>query len=154
MASRRPPTAEARAAEVERLAAAICGALLGTEGDAARELGAGLLRIFSLLDLAEGLRRHDARLPQTELADDWVGGGEADRRALAAAVRRECERARTASPRRGKIPPAWRAATRFLALAGGRLLREIERAGDGVLERSPRLGVGARIRLLLQARFL
>ncbi len=156
VASRRPPTAEARTAELDRLAAAICGALMGTEGDTAAELAAGLLRLFSLLDLGEGVRRHDTRLPRNELPDDWVAGGDPDRALLASAVRRECDRARPSSSRARfrHLPRAWRPATRFLALAGGRLLRAVERAGPTVLDQAPQLDAATRIRLLLQARFL
>ena len=156
VATRRPATATARDAELRRLAAALAAALLDGGGDAAAELGAGLLRLFSLLDLGEGLRRHDARLPRDELPDDWHTGGGADRELLAAAVRGECERTRTGlePPGRRRLPKPWRRAARFAALAGRALLRRVEAAGIGVAERPPRLGLGARVGLLLRARWL
>jgi len=156
VAVRRPTTAEARTTELERFGTALGGALLGTDSSAATELAAGLLRLFSLLDLGEGLRRHDARLPRRELPDDWRMAGDADLAVLATAVRRECERARPSLrlARFKELAKAWRPAARFLALAGGRLLLEVERRGPAVAEQAPQLGVGARLRLLLRARFL
>ncbi len=161
VAVRRPATEQARAAELERLAAALAAALLGaTEpaatGTAASELASGLLRLFSLLDLGEGLRRHDARLPRRQLPDDWATAGDTDRRTVAAAVRRECELARRqlASRRFTELPRAWRPAARFLVLAGRALLDRVERAGPSVVEQPPELGVGARLGLLLRARWL
>ena len=154
VATRRPGTAEARAAELERLGSALAGALLGTESAAAAELAAGLLRLFSLLDLGEGLRRHDARLPRRELPDGWATAGELDAEALAAAVRREAGRARLqlARSRFAELPAAWRRSARFLALAGRALLRRVERAGPSVVGQPPRLGIAARLGLLLRAR--
>ena len=156
VATRRPATSAARQAELERLATALAGALVDTGRDAAAALGAGLLRLFSLLDLGEGLRRHDARLPRRDLPDDWSPGGAADRELLAAAVAAECDRARAAlrSSRWRQLPRAWRRPARFAALTGLALLGRIERAGAGVVGRAPRLGLGARIALLLRARWL
>ena len=156
VATRRPATAAARDAELERLATALGGALVDAGHDAAATLGAGLLRLFSLLDLGEGLRRHDARLPRRELPDDWHAGGAADRDLLAAAMARQRERARTSlrTFRRRELPRPWRRAARFAALAGGALLRRLERAGAGAVERPPRLGLGGRVGLLLRARWL
>jgi phytoene/squalene synthetase len=156
VAVRRPATEEARTAELERLATALAAALLGTAEPAATGLAMGLLRLFSLLDLDEGLRRHDARLPRRGLPDDWATAGDPDRRTVAAAVRRECELAgrQLGSVRFAELPRAWRPAARFLALAGRGLLRRIERAGPSIVEQAPRLGVGARLGLLLRARWL
>jgi hypothetical protein len=156
VASRRPATAEARAAEVERLATALTGALLGAAGASAANLAGGLLRLFSLLDLAEGLRRHDCRLPRRELPDDWQGTGGDGGAALSDALRREIERTGQelgiAHP--AELPAAWRPATRFLTLAGRSLLRQVSKAGVSIIEQPPRLGVGGRIGMLLRARWL
>lgn len=156
VAVRRPATAAARAAELERLASGLTGTLLGAEKAAATRLAGGLLRLFSLLDLAEGLRRHDARLPLVELPDSWDPATGADRDRLAEAVRRESRRARPLlEPARFReLAPRWRPAARFLALAGRALLRRVEGAGAEVVERPPRLGLGARLGLLLRARWL
>jgi hypothetical protein len=155
VAVRRPATAEAREAELERLASALGGALLETESAAATELATGLLRLFSLLDLGEGLRRHDARLAQRELPDNWHTAGDTDREMLAAAIRRESARAgdQLKPARFGELPGPWRSAARFLALAGSSLLRRVEDAGAAVVERPPGLGLGVRLRLLLWARW-
>lgn len=155
VAMRRPATAGARAAELERLAAALTGCLLGPEGEAARQLAAGLLRLSSLLDLGEGLRRHDARLPRSELPDRWRSGGESDAPALAAALERECALTRRQLAGRPwrRLPRAWRRAARFLALAGQSLLVQAELAGPAVVTRPPRLGLGARLGLLLRSRW-
>ena len=156
VATRRPATAAAREAELERLAGAICGALAGPQAAAARSLGGGLLRLFALLDLGEGLRRHDARLPRHELPDDWHETGRAGHEVLAAAVAGECRRAGPLllPARFAALPRAWRRAARFLALAGRALLERVETAGAEVARRPPRLGVGHRLRLLLRARWL
>ena len=156
VATRRPATAAAREAELERLTTALCAGLLAADASAATGLTAGLLRLFSLLDLGEGLRRHDARLPRRELPDESEAADNAASEVLAAAVRRECERARDHLKRSrfNELPRAWRPAARFLGLAGRTLLRRVERAGPAVVERPPQLGVGARIGLLLRARFL
>lgn len=156
VATRRPLSAEARAAELARLSGAITGALLGAGNSAAHGLATGLLRLFSLLDLGEGLRRHDARLPRRELPDEWRTAGDADPTVLAAAVAAECDRATgPLRPSRFKeLPKAWRPVARFLALAGSKLLRQVERIGPAVVEQPPQLGVGARIGLLLRTRFL
>ncbi len=156
VATQRPATAEAREAEVERLAAAISGALLGADSAAATRLAAGLLRLFSLLDLGEGLRRHDARLPRCELPDEWQATGAAEAAALTSAVRQECERAgrRLRPARFSQLPERWRRPARFLALAGCALLRRVEEAAAEVAARPPSLGVASRISLLLRARWL
>ena len=153
VAARRPATSEARQTEVERLAGALGAALLGSTDAAAAALAGGLLRLFSLLDLGEGLRRHDARLPRRELPDEWQTGGTGDRELLHAAVRRECERARTGlgTSRFGGLPGSWRRAARFAALAGRALLRRVEQTGAAVAEQPPALGLGTRLRLLLRA---
>ena len=156
VAARRPASAEARRAELERLAGAIGGALLGTTAGAAATLATGLLRLFSLLDLGEGLRRHDARLPRRELPDEWQATRAADSELLREAVRRECERARAhlRPSRFTDLPKAWRRTARFLSRAGGALLRRVDEVGVAVVERPPALGLVTRIRLLLQARWL
>jgi hypothetical protein len=156
VSTRRPATAEARAVEVERLAGAACTALLGDHGAAAEPLAAGLLRLFSLLDLGEGLRRHDARLPRDELPDDWLRDADRGGSTLAVAVRHECGRIRPLLDlaRRGDLPRAWLRAARFLALAGRQLLNRVAKAGSAVAERPLRLGLGGRLALLLRARWL
>ncbi|MFQ5349471.1 MAG: hypothetical protein ACE5EG_03390 [Thermoanaerobaculia bacterium] len=155
VATRRPATAEARKAELERLASALSRALLGIDHAAATDLAAGLLRLFSLLDLGEGIRRHDARVPRSELPDDWQATAAADRRALEAAVRQECALAslQLETARFPELPRAWRRPARFLALAGRALLRGVEQAGPSVVAQPPQLGVGARLGLLLRARW-
>lgn len=156
VATRRPRSAENRTAELERLGGAIATALLGTINNQANGLVIGLLRLFSLLDLGEGLRRHDARLPRRELPDEWGATGEFDPAVLAAAVVAECDRASGSLGRSRfkQLPKAWRPAARFLTLAGGNLLRQVERLGPAVVGESPQLGVGTRIGLLLRARLL
>jgi hypothetical protein len=156
VACRRPATAKARSAEVEQLAMAVCSALRDDAGAAASRLAAGLVRLFSLLDLDEGLRRHDARLPRQELPDDWHGTADPQTSSLAEAVRRECGRIRPllSLPRRGELPPTWRRSARFLALAGRQLLTKAAQMGPAIATQPPRLGIGNRLTLLLRARFL
>ena len=156
VAARRPATPEARTAEVERLAGALAGALLESGEATAAALAAGLLRLFSLLDLGEGLRRHDARLPRSELPDRWETTGEPAAGTLAEAVRLEHGRASDglARSRFAELPDDWRGAARFASLAGRSLLRRVAAAGPAVAAQAPRLGIGARLSLLLRARLL
>ncbi len=154
VALRRPATPAAREAEVRRLAEAVLASLLGGAEPPEVALASALLRLYSLLDLGEGIRRHDARLPSSELADGWEPGTRAVGAPLAEAVRRECQRVATELGRvdPARLPSEWRRAGRFLQLAGDRLLGRVRATGAAVAEHPPRLGLATRLVFLLRAR--
>lgn len=149
------------AAEVEadskQLATAICGALLPSEpADSIVTLAAALLRLRSLVDLGEAMRRDQAALPVAELPSKGDVEGPVGSERLDAAVRSELGRIRpvlTDTTALRAAPGEYRAGLRYLRVAGCALANRIDRCGSQVATAPPRLGLGARLGILLRSRF-
>jgi phytoene/squalene synthetase len=157
-ATRVQPATEAEA-EVEALslgravAAALLEKGLNAEVDG---LVSALVRLWSLQHLGEEIDRKRCPLPASEVPEEEDGRFDPAR--LLEAARRECQRLRARLLRapRGLVdlPRGYRRAGLFALLAALRLLTEIEDESRDLLAAPPRLGVGARIGLLLRARWV
>jgi phytoene/squalene synthetase len=146
-------------AEVEALSLgrAVASALLEKRLNAEIDgLASALVRLGSLQRLGEEIDRGRCPLPASETAEG--DDGRFDRASLLAAARREGRRLRSHLLRapRGLVdlPDGYRRAAVFSLLAALRLLTEIEDPGTDFLATPPHLGLGARIGLLLRARWV
>lgn len=146
-------------AEVDALGVgrAVASALLEKRLNAEIDgLASGLVRLGSLQRLGEEIGRGRCPLPASEAAEG--DDGRFDRARLLEAARRECRRLRSHLLRapRGLVdlPDGYRRAAVFCLLAALRLLTEIEDPETDLLAAPPRLGIGARIGLLLRARWV
>ena len=144
-------------ADTEELAGAICDALW--DAPASERLVAqvaALLRLRGLLDLGHAMRRDQATLSLEDLPATGDPRRPLDRGLIDGAVRGELERLlpslRDASAT-AAAPPEYRAALRFLRLAGLELAERTEALGWEVTSRPPRLGLGGRLALLARSRF-
>jgi hypothetical protein len=136
------------------LAGAVGGALLeGAWSSELDELAGAVVRLGSLERLGDELRRHRCPLPASELAP----GSEQDRALLRDAVARECARLRPHLLRAPRglsgLPPGYRRAAVYAVLATLRLLSVLEEEDLSWIGKPPRLGLGARLRFLLRARW-
>ena len=145
-------------AEVDALGLgrAIAGALLEKSLNAEIDgLASALVRLGSLQRLGEEIGRGRCPLPVSEVSE--ADGGRFDPAQILEAARRECRRLRSHLLRapRGLVdlPAGYRRAAVFSLLAALRLLTEIEDPA-AKLETPPHLGLGARIGLLLRARWV
>jgi hypothetical protein len=154
--SSQPETVEDLERDTVALASALVTALAGRPPDAPLAAqGAGLIRLRAVLDLGETLRRDRAALPASELPPAGDPRGSLDRGAIDAAVRSELARLRPLlADRRAAAgaPPELRPAARYLRRAGATLAARAERIGWEVVSSPPRLGLGARLRVLALAR--
>jgi len=153
----RPASARELESSAERLAAAAATAILGeAPSPELRAFAAALVRLHALQNLGSEVRANRLPLPADEVPEG--DASPLDRALLLAAARRECRRLRPQLLRapRGLVdlPQAYRRAAVFSLLAGLRLLSLIEDGGGGLLDRPPRLGAVARLRLLAQTRFV
>jgi phytoene/squalene synthetase len=146
-------------AEVDALGLgrAVAGALLEKSLNAEIDgLASALVRLGALQRLGEEIDRGRCPLPASEVAEE--GNGKFDPVKLLEAVSREGRRIRSRLLRapRGLVdlPAGYRRAAVFSLLAALRLLTEIEDPGTKLLETPPHLGIGARIGLLLRARWV
>jgi phytoene/squalene synthetase len=146
-------------AEVEALSLgrAVASALLEKRLNAEIDgLASALVRLGSLQRLGEEIDRGRCPLPASEVSE--MDDGRFDRASLLEAVRRECRRLRSHLLRapRGLVdlPGGYRRAAVFSLLAALRLLTEIEDPAGELLGKPPHLGLGARIGLLLRARWV
>ncbi len=153
-------TVDEVAAEAAQIARALGLSLVGSEPSSGlAEQWAALVRLRGLLDLGEAVRRDQASLPRLELPSPGDLREPADAARTGAAVRSELARIRPAldSPLPVReLPAGFRRAARYLRLAGLALWDRIETSGGelsgGDTRSSPlRLGVGARLGLLLRA---
>jgi phytoene/squalene synthetase len=121
-----------------------------------RRWGAALLQLHAIQNLGEDLRHRRCALPGSVLSDSLACAAQPDPAPIAEAVREECERLdsllRAAPGCLQHVSDPYRRATRFLALAGQLLLNRCQRLGPALLERPARLGLFARLGLLLRAR--
>jgi len=119
-------------------------------------LASALVRLGSLQRLGEEIHRGRCPLPASEVGEG--DDGRPDPAQLLAAVRRECQRLRSHLLRapRGLVdlPRGYRRAAVFSLLAALRLLTEVEDPATELLQAPPHLGIGARIGLLLRARWV
>jgi phytoene/squalene synthetase len=146
-------------AEVDALSLgrAVAAALLERKLNAEIDgLASALVRLGSLQRLGEEIDRGRCPLPASETAEE--GDGKFDPVKLLEAVSRECRRIRSRLLRapRGLVdlPAGYRHAAVFSLLAALRLLTEIEDPESRLLETPPRLGIGARVGLLIRARWV
>jgi hypothetical protein len=154
----RPETVAEAVADSEALALAVARALLPTEpGEGVVRLGGALIRLHSLTTLGEDLRRGRARLPADELPSLDEPGRRVGRDVLNRVILAEVARVRSSLQEAGEaarsVPAPWRRGVVFLRLAGLELAARVEATGWQITSRPPRLGAGARIGLLLRARF-
>jgi phytoene/squalene synthetase len=157
-ATRSQPATVAEA-EVDALSLgrAVAGALLEKSLNAEIDgLASALVRLWSLQRLGEEVDRRRCPLPASEVAEEEDGRFDPAR--LLEATRRECRRLRSRLLRapRGLVdlPHGYRRAAVFSLLAALRLLSEIEDPGTELLKTPPHLGIGARLRFLLRARWV
>ncbi len=153
-----PGTAEVVERRAVELAGAAAEALLGRPGgEELVAFAAALVRLHSLQNLASARARNRWPLPASELPARDLEPAELPPAAVRAAVRRECERLRPLLLRAPRalagLDPAYRRAALFALLAALSLLARIEQAGSTLLSRPPRLGLAARLALLLRARW-
>ena len=142
--------------ETSELARAVVGALVGEACEPpVVALGAAILRLRYLLDLGAAMRRDRAALAISELPSRADLREVVDQERLDAAVCSELARIRPAledARVAGAVPSDFRTAVRYLRLAGLALADRVEALGAQVVCASPKLGVGARLRLLVLAR--
>ena len=156
---RRPASAEEADRDSHELGGALVELLVGEPPTAALEtMAAALARILSLRMLGEDLRRHQSRLPLTDLPEAWESTIQDDADLMTRAVHSECTRIRPLLLRSARavpdLPPEYRRCGKYLLLAGVRLLNLLEETGDGLQLVSPQLGAASRLSLLLRARWL
>lgn len=156
---RRPATVEAAESDSSELGGALVEVLVGEPPSSALEaMAAALTRILSLRMLGEDLRRHQARLPVSELPEPWQTSTRFDSEVLRKAVHSECTRIRPLLMRSARavpdLPPDYRRCGKYLLLAGDRLLNLLEETGAGLRQESPQLGAASRLSLLMRARWL
>jgi hypothetical protein len=163
-----PATPEAAAARRRRLAVALAGALLAEGAPEGRPpaaepaaagvvaLGAALLAVRSHLEAGEEMRQLRSPVSAAELAPEWARGAAPTPEEVAAAVRASAARLRSELAAPGDpapLPPAYRRALGFLRRAAGLLLDRLAERDESFLGDPPRLGLGDRLRLLVQARW-
>jgi phytoene/squalene synthetase len=154
---RRPATVADADVEALSLGRAVAAALLEKSLNAEVDgLASALVRLGALQRLGEETAGRRCPLPASEAAEGEDGGLDPAR--LLAAARRECPRIRSRLLRapRGLVglPHGYRRAAVFSLLAALRLLTEIEDPETDLLKAPPRLPLGARIGLLMRARWV
>lgn len=155
-----PRPADRRTAEKDasRLARALVWLILNQEpSPAVTDFAAAVIRLRGLLNLGDDLRRHQARLPRSELADSWMPDQGNEPNGLQKAIEDECRRLASELDTRQVevlVPRQLRAATRYTRQAALHLVKAIQTQGIGVIENRPRLGLARRLRILVRARWL
>ncbi|HEY2289954.1 MAG TPA: squalene/phytoene synthase family protein [Thermoanaerobaculia bacterium] len=154
---RRPATVADADVEALSLGRAVAAALLEKSLNAEVDgLASALVRLGALQRLGEETAGRRCPLPASEAAEGE--DGHLDPARLLAAARRECPRIRSRLLRapRGLVglPHGYRRAAVFSLLAALRLLTEIEDTETDLLKAPPRLSLGARIGLLMRARWV
>ncbi|HEY4590040.1 MAG TPA: squalene/phytoene synthase family protein [Thermoanaerobaculia bacterium] len=153
----RPATVADADVEALSLGRAVAAALLEKSLNAEVDgLASALVRLGALQRLGEETAGRRCPLPASEVEEGE--DGRLDPAHLLAAARRECPRIRSRLLRapRGLVglPHGYRRAAVFSLLAALRLLTEIEDPETDLLKASPRLPLGARIGLLMRARWV
>ena len=156
---RRPASVGEAERDSHELGGALAELLVGEPPTAALEtMAAALARILSLRMLGEDLRRHQSRLPLTDLPEGWEASLEDEQDLLANAVHAECTRIRPLLLRSARaipdLPSEYRRCGKYLLLAGVRLLNQLEDTGGGLQHATPQLGAASRLSLLMRARWL
>ena len=154
---RRPATVADADVDALSLGRAVAAALLEKSLNAEVDgLASALVRLGALQRLGEETAGRRCPLPASEVAEGE--DGRLDPAHLLAAARRECPRIRSRLLRapRGLVglPHGYRRAAVFSLLAALRLLTEIEDPETDLLKAPPRLPLGARIGLLMRARWV
>jgi phytoene/squalene synthetase len=154
---RQPATVADAEVEALSLGRAVAAALLEKSLNAEVDgLASALVRLGALQRLGEEMAGRRCPLPASEAGEGE--DGPLDPAHLLAAVRRECPRIRSRLLRapRGLVglPHGYRRAAVFSLLAALRLLTEIEDPETDLLKAPPRLPLGARIGLLMRARWV
>ena len=154
---RRPATVAEAEVEALSLGRAVAAALLEKSLNAEVDgLASALVRLGALQRLGEETAGRRCPLPASEVEEGEDGS--LDPAHLLAAARRECPRIRSRLLRapRGLVglPHGYRRAAVFSLLAALRLLTEIEEPETDLLKAPPRLPLGARIGLLMRARWV
>ena len=154
---RQPATVADAEVDALSLGRAVAAALLEKSLNAEVDgLASALVRLGALQRLGEETAGRRCPLPASEVAEGE--DGRLDPAHLLAAARRECPRIRSRLLRapRGLVglPHGYRRAAVFSLLAALRLLTEIEDPETDLLKAPPRLPLGARIGLLMRARWV
>jgi phytoene/squalene synthetase len=154
---RRPATVADADVEALSLGRSVAAALLEKSLNAEVDgLASALVRLGALQRLGEETAGRRCPLPASEVEEGEDGCLDLAR--LLAATRRECPRIRSRLLRapRGLVglPHGYRRAAVFSLLAALRLLTEIEDPETDLLKAPPRLPLGARIGLLMRARWV
>ncbi|HEY3567388.1 MAG TPA: squalene/phytoene synthase family protein [Thermoanaerobaculia bacterium] len=154
---RRPATVADADVEALSLGRAVAAALLEKSLNAEVDgLASALVRLGALQRLGEETAGRRCPLPASEVEEGEDGSLDPTR--LLTAARRECPRIRSRLLRapRGLVglPHGYRRAAVFSLLAALRLLTEIEDPETDLLKAPPRLPLGARLGLLMRARWV
>lgn len=152
-----PETAEAAEHQARRLARAVghlwLGAPLSNEIEA---LGAGLIRLHRLQQLGSEAAAGRCPLPRAEVGD--AARNPLEEATLLQAAHRECARLRPLflGGARGlpALPAGFRQSMAYALFAGLSLLSQVEEADASLLVSPPRIGLRARIGLIVRARWL
>lgn len=154
----RPPDRQAAEREAHLLGKSLAWLLLPAEpDDPVAHFAAGLIRLRGLLNLGDGLRRHCASLPLSELPESWSPDHGANRQALEKAIRNEVARLESVMESREYLrlmPRDLRAAARYCQRAAQQLLRQVQEVGATLIEAPPRVGLLDRLGLLVRSRWL
>ena len=114
------------------------------------------VRLRGLLNLGDDLRRHRARLPTSELPQNWSLKDGSSQLVVANAIHDECGRLGPMLADRSlssQVPKALRAAARYCQRTAMRLLEQTESKGVGLLESPPQIGLWSRLALLARSRW-
>jgi phytoene/squalene synthetase len=153
----RPPDRAAAERSATDLGATFARLMLGSEpAPAVVAFAAGLVRLRSLLDLGEDLRRHRTQLPVTEVPEARAVSPAEFRATLAAAIAAEGRRLAAAFDTDGVVaalPGRLGAAIRYSGLAAARLRDRLVRLREDAVDAPPRLGIWERLILLGKTRW-
>ena len=152
-----PETADEAEYHARKLARAIGHLWLGTPPPAEIEaLGAGLIRLHRLQQLGSEAAAGRCPLPRAEVGD--AAASLPSDAVLLQGARRECARLRPLflGGARGlpALPAGFRQSVAYALFAGLSLLSQIEEADENLFVAPPRIGLRARIGLIVRARWL
>jgi phytoene/squalene synthetase len=119
-------------------------------------MASALVRLRGLLDLGDDLRRHRARLPISELPQNWSLQDGSGQQVLADAIHDECGRLGPMLSDRSfssQVPKGLRAAARYSQRTAKRLLEQAESQGVSLMDSPPQIGLRTRLAILAQSRW-
>ena len=152
-----PATAEEAERDARKLAQAVGHLWLGVPlSNEIEALGAGLIRLHRLQQLGSETTAGRCPLPRAEVGD--AAPNPPKEEILLGATRKECARLRPLFLRGARglpaLPAGFRQTVAYALFAGLALLSQIEEADGSLLINPPRIGLRARIGLIVRARWL